>query len=104
MSAWQATEERDDFVAWATEPFKPSEHSGSVYRAAVLQPTPGDGLVWAVFVVWGGSVREDRRSGGAFYDGAEGHPEGALTWAKAWAVEYMAARWPMAWRMHGVRA
>lgn len=83
---WTAVETRSTFVAWATEPFAKGSR-----RAAVLQPEPRAGLVWVIYVLRSGHVEEERRSGGAFYDDAEDHPEGAIAWATWGAREIVRA-------------
>lgn len=74
---WIKVESRIGFVAWACEPFV----RGAEYRAAILQPEPRVGLVWVIYAAHATGAEEVRRSGGAFYDDAQDHPEGAIAWA-----------------------
>lgn len=67
-----------NFVAWATE------LEGS-QRYAIIRNTPCPGLVWVRLRINEFEIVEERRSQGAFYDGAEDHPEGAVAWAIAGA-------------------
>lgn len=74
--SWKAVESRSAFVAWATE--------GDDTRYAVVSRHPCPGLGWARFVKdHRGEAREVERNTGAFYDGADDHPEGAVAWAAA---------------------
>jgi hypothetical protein len=86
---WAAYEKRRGFIAWG-----PADGG---FRYAVIQPAPGAGFVWVIVGLGErGGLHEYRRSMGAFYDGAEDHPEGALAWAlanaaahKAWVDEWL---------------
>lgn len=87
-AGWASIEQLPTFAAWVCDPF--THINGSRYRAALLQPEFRSGLVWVVYVVTlNETPREERRSRGAFYDGAEDHPEGAVAWGTAWALEHL---------------
>lgn len=76
------------FAAWACDPYVGT--GGCTYRYAIVQPYHGAGLRWQrlVVVLPGTSAECVATSHGAFYDGADDHPEGAVEWARAWAMEH----------------
>jgi hypothetical protein len=74
----------------ATDPARTS--AGARVRYAVAQEGVGYGYVWVRLVLICPLSADrpivSRISGGRFYDDAPGHPEGALAWATASAVDH----------------
>jgi len=85
---WSLFEALPKFHAWACDPF--THTNGARYRYAVVSRAPFPGLGWVCLVYVNPLSSELPRvcdeSAGAFYDGADDHPEGAIEWAKAGAL------------------
>lgn len=83
-------ERHENFIAWANDP------DANGWRYAIVWRRPCPGIGW---------VRVDRdgkvinESQGAFYDGADDHPEGAVEWARTGANAHRAkvAEWHREW-------
>jgi hypothetical protein len=69
------------FITWANAPDDRGE------RYAVVWRTPCPGIGWARIASDGKIIHE---SGGAFYDGVDDHPEGAIEWARSNAAKHRA--------------
>jgi hypothetical protein len=92
---WAVYETRPEFRAWVNDIPELEETD----RYAVIKhdlSSPSSGLAWVHLRSDGRKVTELTRSGGAFYDGADDHPEGAIEWA-SWGArktqEERAAYW-----------
>jgi len=85
---WDLFEVLPKFRAWVCDPFV--YINGSRYRFAVVDRTPYSGLGWVCLVytrpLRGAMPEVTDESGGAFYEGADDHPEGAIEWAKKSAL------------------
>ena len=82
------------FIKWVDEKSLRST-SGARFRYAIVNRTPYSGIGWVLlcFVL---PLKGDRpqivtESTGAFYDGAEDHPEGAVEWAVSGAKMHAAS-------------
>ena len=85
---WSLFEAKPTFRAWACDPF--THTNGARYRYAVVSRDPFPGLGWVCLVyvnpLAGTLPQVCDESAGAFYDGADDHPEGAIEWAKSGAL------------------
>lgn len=66
-------EDHPNFITWANEP----DDQG--WRYSIRHRTPCPGYGWARHDAAGKIVNESQ---GAFYDKADGHPEGGIEWAR----------------------